>query len=125
MTEIKTEVIESDNCEDIMERAPCCLLRPIPGYDDFDIFGPFDSYEEAQEWAKDYPGCVIRVMVTKEFVIAHGREVAEAYGNGVRPGSNPGQAAEQRNARARFYASMIGSTAASAAPAFILPGTVA
>jgi hypothetical protein len=45
-----------DPVEDALERAPWCLLVPIPdfGFTDPDIIGPFATYEEARNWSLSY-----------------------------------------------------------------------
>jgi len=47
------EMANDDPLEDALDRAPWCLIIPMPefGFTDPDIIGPFASYEEARNWS--------------------------------------------------------------------------
>jgi hypothetical protein len=73
--------------EDALERAPWCLLVPIPdfGFTDPDIIGPFATYEEAHNWSLSYPGAIIRKMITPQFdVLCRRQEYEDQAARGPR-----------------------------------------
>jgi hypothetical protein len=66
----------ADPLEDALERAPWCLIVPIPefGFTDPEVIGPFASYEDARNWSLSYPDAILRIMQTPEYVVLSRRQ---------------------------------------------------
>ena len=79
--DMMTDDSDLDPVEVALERSPWCLLVPTGYPDDPDIIGPFTSSEEAEIWARIYPGAEVRKMVSPDLAVLlrHEDEEIEAW----------------------------------------------